>query len=179
MRLKYTLCFIRRGNQILLLNRQSSPWMGRWNGVGGKLQPDESPLACVLREVYEETGISLETAQYRGLITWPHHWDEPTEHNGMPKNKDHEDQEKEGLYVYIADVSPGFSYETPKAFEEGILDWKEISWIMNPENLGVASNAQKILPTLLTDERCYEHFCVFENHDVVGYRATVLTEEGK
>lgn len=35
---QYTLCFIERGDAILLLNRQKAPWMGCWNGVGGKIE---------------------------------------------------------------------------------------------------------------------------------------------
>ncbi|MDT2194339.1 NUDIX domain-containing protein [Paenibacillus larvae] len=34
----YNICFIRRGDQILLLNRQKSSWMGAWNGIGGKIE---------------------------------------------------------------------------------------------------------------------------------------------
>ncbi|WJH35841.1 hypothetical protein N6H14_07935 [Paenibacillus sp. CC-CFT747] len=41
---RYTICFIRRGNRILLLNRNAPAWMGAWNGVGGKLEPGEAPL---------------------------------------------------------------------------------------------------------------------------------------
>lgn len=33
-KLKYTICFIKRGDEILLLNREKSSWMGSWNGVG-------------------------------------------------------------------------------------------------------------------------------------------------
>ncbi len=35
---KYTICFIRKGNKILLLNRNKKPNMGMWNGVGGKIR---------------------------------------------------------------------------------------------------------------------------------------------
>ncbi len=49
----YTICFLKHANEYLLLNRRKPPLMGRWNGVGGKLAPNESPLDCVLREVFE------------------------------------------------------------------------------------------------------------------------------
>lgn len=55
----YNICFIRRGDQILLLNRQKSSWMGAWNGIGGKIEQGESPVESVRREVLEETGLFL------------------------------------------------------------------------------------------------------------------------
>lgn len=40
----FTICFIKQGNNILLLNRESPEWMGIWNGVGGKLEEGETHL---------------------------------------------------------------------------------------------------------------------------------------
>ena len=51
--LKYTLCFIRRGDEILMLNREKPSWMGMWNGVGGRMEANETPKECILREVWE------------------------------------------------------------------------------------------------------------------------------
>lgn len=53
--LKYTICFIKRADNILLLNREKPGWMGSWNGVGGKIETGETPIECILREIYEET----------------------------------------------------------------------------------------------------------------------------
>lgn len=49
---------------------------GKWIGVGGKCEADESPDECMLREVKEETGLTIEQWQYRGIVTfisdvWP------------------------------------------------------------------------------------------------------------
>lgn len=49
---------------------------GKWIGVGGKCEADESPDECMLREVYEETGLSVSHWRYRGIVTfisdvWP------------------------------------------------------------------------------------------------------------
>lgn len=43
---KYTLCFIKKGCQLLMLNRDSAPTKGLWNGVGGKIEANESPTEC-------------------------------------------------------------------------------------------------------------------------------------
>ncbi len=51
---KQTLCFIRRNDELLMLNREYKPTLGLWNGVGGKIEGNETPLECVIREVKEE-----------------------------------------------------------------------------------------------------------------------------
>lgn len=38
---KQTLCFIRRNDEILMLNRENKPTHGLWNGVGGKMESEE------------------------------------------------------------------------------------------------------------------------------------------
>jgi 8-oxo-dGTP diphosphatase len=44
---------------------------GKWNGLGGKLFPGESPEDCVVREVREESGLRLIGPRFRGFITFP------------------------------------------------------------------------------------------------------------
>lgn len=43
---------------------------GKWVGVGGKLEPGESPEECIIREVEEETGLIIKKLNYKGLITF-------------------------------------------------------------------------------------------------------------
>ncbi len=47
---KYTICFIKKGKKILLLNRNKKPNMGMWNGVGGKIEDNETPYEGIIRE---------------------------------------------------------------------------------------------------------------------------------
>jgi 8-oxo-dGTP diphosphatase len=44
---------------------------GKWNGLGGKLEPGESPEMCVRREVKEEAGIDIDSPKLRGILTFP------------------------------------------------------------------------------------------------------------
>ena len=44
---------------------------GKWNGLGGKLLPGETPEACAIREVQEESGLTLISPLLRGIITFP------------------------------------------------------------------------------------------------------------
>lgn len=68
-----TLCYIRRGDEVLMLNRNkkmADPNSGKWIGIGGKFEDKESPEDCLLREVREETGLYLTRYAYRGLVTF-------------------------------------------------------------------------------------------------------------
>jgi len=45
---------------------------GKWNGLGGKLDPGETPEECVLREIYEESGLKVRNPRLKGLLTFPY-----------------------------------------------------------------------------------------------------------
>ena len=62
MPLQYTICFCLCGELVLMLYRKRPPNQFHWNGLGGKLQKDETPQACVMREVLEEANIDLHIA---------------------------------------------------------------------------------------------------------------------
>jgi 8-oxo-dGTP diphosphatase len=156
--LKYTICFIKRGNEILMLNRESSSWMGMWNGVGGKLKKHETPLQSILREVKEETGISLTDVEYKGNVTW--------EVNASYSG---------GMYAYLAELSTTYEYPTPIKMEEGILDWKNIDWLLHPENLGVA-NLKCFLPIMLNDSYTYNHRFIYEGNEVKDFQSIIIEE---
>ena len=42
----------------------------KWIGIGGKFEDKESPEDCLLREVWEETGLTLTRYRYRGIVTF-------------------------------------------------------------------------------------------------------------
>nr|WP_296027822.1 8-oxo-dGTP diphosphatase [uncultured Blautia sp.] len=68
-----TLCYIENNNQYLMLHRTKKPNdinEGKWIGVGGHVEKDESPEECLVREVREETGLTLTAYKFRGLITF-------------------------------------------------------------------------------------------------------------
>lgn len=74
-----TLCYLERGEEYLMLHRakkENDLNHDKWIGVGGKFQDKESPEDCLLRETWEETGLTLTSYRYRGLVTfisnlWP------------------------------------------------------------------------------------------------------------
>lgn len=68
-----TLCYIERDGCYLMLHRVkkiNDMNHDKWLGIGGGFEEGESPLDCVIREAYEETGLTLESPSYRGLVTF-------------------------------------------------------------------------------------------------------------
>ncbi len=71
--LNTTLCYIEQDDAYLLLHRvkkENDLNQGKWIAPGGKFQEGESPEDCVLREVKEETGLTLTAYRYRGVVTF-------------------------------------------------------------------------------------------------------------
>lgn len=100
-----TLCYILRGNDVLMLHRvkkKNDINHDKWIGVGGKFEFEESPDECVLREVREETGLTLTSWRCRGIVTFLN-----------------EGGEGEYMYLFTAD---GFTGELIEC-NEGDLQW--------------------------------------------------------
>ena len=100
-----TLCYITRGNDVLMLHRvkkKNDINKDKWIGIGGKFEGEESPDQCLLREAKEETGLTLTSWQCRGVVTFL------------------SDQcEGEYMYLFTADGFEG----TLKECDEGDLQW--------------------------------------------------------
>ncbi|MDE6434171.1 MAG: 8-oxo-dGTP diphosphatase [Lachnospiraceae bacterium] len=68
-----TLCYIEKDEKYLMLHRTKKEKdinKDKWIGVGGHFEENESPEECLLREVYEETGLTLHSWKFRGIITF-------------------------------------------------------------------------------------------------------------
>lgn len=100
-----TLCYIAQGEDYLMLHRvkkENDLNHDKWIGIGGKFEDKESPEDCVLREVWEETGLTLTSYRYRGLVTFvSDRW--PTEY----------------MHLFTANGFTG----TLKECDEGVLEW--------------------------------------------------------
>ncbi len=70
--LGYVLSADRR--RVLLVHRNARPddlHFGKYNGLGGKMEPGEDALACMRREIHEEAGIHCTELALRGTLNWP------------------------------------------------------------------------------------------------------------
>ena len=71
--LQTTLCYLEQNGCYLMLHRikkKQDVNEGKWIGVGGHFEENESPENCLLREVKEETGLTLTDYRYRGIVTF-------------------------------------------------------------------------------------------------------------
>ena len=100
-----TLCYIEKDGCYLLLHRVKKEHdinRDKWIGVGGGFEKDESPEDCLLREVREETGLTLTEWRLRGIVTFVT-----------------DQQDAEYMFLYTADAWSG----TLRECDEGDLEW--------------------------------------------------------
>ena len=100
-----TLCYIQKDDSYLMLHRvkkENDLNKDKWIGVGGHFEKGESPEDCLIREVKEETGLTLTDFSFRGIVTFVY-----------------DDEEAEYMHLFTA---KGFSGEIGEC-SEGNLEW--------------------------------------------------------
>lgn len=88
-----TLCYLEKNDKYLMLHRVSKKHdinKDKWIGVGGHMEAGESPEDCVIREVREETGLTLRSQKFRGIVTFL--YKDVTEYMALFTSDDFEDQ---------------------------------------------------------------------------------------
>lgn len=145
-----TLCYIERDGKYLMLHRtvkKNDVNKDKWIGVGGHFEHGESPEECLLREVKEETGYTLTSWQYRGIVTFVYGEDVV-----------------EYMSLYTADGFVG----QPIACDEGELEWVEKAQIPFLE----LWEGDKIFFRLLEEGRGFFSLkLVYNTKDVLEYAA--------
>jgi 8-oxo-dGTP diphosphatase len=161
--LEYTICFCRRDDLVLMLHRSRPPNQGKWNGLGGKIEPGESPRDSVRREVMEEAGIDLGLAtgfREAGVVTWTIEAGASTLRGGM--------------YAFVAELPEGLPRsERAWAGPEGALRWQPISWVCDPANGEVVDNLHRFLPPMLGGAEPVEYHCEYRDGRLLGVSARV------
>jgi 8-oxo-dGTP diphosphatase len=69
-----TLCYVKHNGCTLMVHRNKKAndiHEGKWNGLGGKFEPGETPEECVIREIFEESGLSIQNPKLCGLLMFP------------------------------------------------------------------------------------------------------------
>ena len=142
-----TLCYLEQDGQYLMLHRVKKSHdvnHGKWIGVGGKFEFQESPEDCLLREVREETGLTLKSWRYRGIVTFLYN-----------------DDEAEYMHLFTADGWTG----TLKDCAEG-----ELRWVPRAEvgSLNLWEGDRIFLALLARDEPFFSLKLTYRGDDLVG-----------
>lgn len=134
---KYTLALLEAPQQILLINRFKKPFIGQWNGIGGKIEPGETPLDGIQREIFEETGFESRfyETQDLGRLDW--HID---------------DEYIAPIYLFSAQFKQNF-VQTARSMREGVLYPFSPNWLLNPQNQSLVPDLKAILPYMLNHEK--------------------------
>ena len=139
-----TLCYIERDGRYLMLHRivkKNDVNRDKWIGVGGHFEQDESPEECMLREVKEETGYTLTSWRFRGIVTF-------VSGSGVT----------EYMHLFTAD---GFTGE-PAECDEGKLEWVAVSDI---PKLNIWAGDKIFFRLLDENEPFFSLKLVYDGHD--------------
>ena len=146
-----TLGYVRRDDEVLLVHRQrvGDDHRGKYNGLGGKLEPGEDAVGCLRRELREEAGIEVTSMQLRGTIAWPGFGSDGSDWFGL---------------VFVID---DFTGEPPSRNEDGPLSWVPVSDL---EKLPMWEGDRIFLPLVLDEDPR-------QFHAVIPYRDGVLQRD--
>lgn len=111
-----TLGYVVRDGRVLMVHRTArddDAHLGKYNGLGGKLEADEDVVACLRRELREEAGIEATALRLRGTISWP---------GFGPGGEDWLG------FVFVVDA---FTGEPPAANAEGTLHWVPLGQVFD------------------------------------------------
>lgn len=132
-------------SQVLLVHRNAranDQHFGKYNGLGGKMDPGEDVVTCMRRELREEAAIECIELRLRGTISWP----------GFGKNG-----EDWLCFVFLIER---FAGTPPASNEEGLLEWVELGRV---SELPLWEGDSHFLPLVFdTDPRPF--------HGVMPYR---------
>lgn len=140
------------GEKTLLVHRNKrveDVHYGKYNGLGGKMEPDENIIQCLQREIEEEAGLRCIDVKFRGTINW----------KGFGANG-------EDWFVFIYRVD-SYSGVVPDSNEEGQLCWKRIDEL---HKLPMWEGDKNFLPLVFdSDPRSFSGYMPYKFGKPVGW----------
>jgi 8-oxo-dGTP diphosphatase len=148
--------------QVLMLHRNAKPGdyhLGKWNGLGGKMEPGESPLAAAQRELLEESGLDLPPGCFTplGSVLFP---------NFKPQKR-----EDWIVYIWVALLSKRAGDVSLAPCSEGTL-----SWVPAPEllSLNLWEGDRHFIP-YVTQEQPFQGTIWYEGERALKHEISLLT----
>jgi len=139
-------------SQVLLVHRNAradDQHLGKYNGLGGKMDADEDVVACMRREIREEAGIECTSMRLRGTISWP----------GFGKLG-----EDWFGFVFLIDTFDG---TPPQRNPEGTLEWIAVERILD---LPLWDGDRHFLPLVFDDDpRAFHGVMPYRNGRMVSW----------
>lgn len=140
--------------QVLLIHRNTRPdddALGKYNGLGGKMEAGEDALACMKRELREEAHLDAQTCVLRGTVSWP----------GFGKNG----EDWFGFIFVITD----WAGDVPPANAEGTLHWVPVQNLLDG-SLPLWPGDRYFLPLVFDDDpRPFHGVMPYENGQAVRW----------
>ena len=142
-----TLVYIEKDNKYLMLHRTKKEHdenSGKWIGIGGHFEDGESPDECMLREVFEETGLTITKYRFRGIVTFVS-----------------DEYGTEYMHLFTAN---GFTGNL-KECDEGELAWIDKSNVLD---LNLWEGDKVFLPLLIKHEPYFRIRLTYENDILIN-----------
>ncbi len=146
-----TLCYVKNNGKTLMLfrNKKEKDYhRGKWNGLGGKFEPGETPEECAAREVREESGLIPKSMKLKGIITFPMF----------------DLQDDWYVFLFVIDEFEGSLIDSPEG---------ELKWIPDDKLLELNLwEGDKIFLRWLSGERFFSAKFNYENGVFVDYQVS-------
>jgi len=153
-----TLLFLIRHNQVLLAMKKRGFGVGRWNGTGGKINPDETAESAAIREAEEEIGVTPQSLEKMAELTFV-----------FPATPDKPAWEQ-FCHVYVTEKWQGNPVET----EEMAPDWFPIANLPFPK---MWSDDYLWLPHVLNKQKLTAKFTFDAQENVASHQVTLLSRD--
>jgi 8-oxo-dGTP diphosphatase len=143
--------------RVLMIHRNARPGdlhLGKYNGLGGKIEADEDVVACMRREIREEAGIECEEMILRGTISWP----------GFGKHGED--------WLGFVFVVAKFSGEPYASNPEGTLEWVDVANLLD---LPLWDGDRHFVPLVFDDDpRAFHGVMPYKDGRMVSWRYSRL-----